>query len=277
VADVSTTSMSPHVAYDVKVDVFDSNTLEDLTTITVILFYDANGTYVAGDEGGADAAATHATFTWTEATSTFAETGPGGTWAISDALSSEPPLTGPVGTFEFRITIGDVATQTVNPARWHVYAIATDGASPDSDTAEGLTTEWYGAITINTTSVAWTTVTPNMDWTDSDAAVSVTYVSNGHYHKAIKSDSATWTGVSNATQVNSASPGQQQFALKATDSATELDAVLFLTTYTDIGESATQTDEDGVDDVANTIWLKTGTPFTTGTYSGTIYYQIAMS
>ena len=277
VADVSTSSMTPQVAYDVKVDVYDSNTLNDLTTITVILFYDANGTYLAGDESGSDADEDQATFTWTQATGTFAKTGPDGTWAISDGDSVEPTLTDPTGTFEFRITIGDVATQTVDPARWHVYAIATDGFSPDSDTAENLTMQWYGAITIITGSVAWTTVTPGMDWTASDDPVEVTYISNGHYHKAIKSNAAAWTGGDGATQVDSDSPGQQQFALKATDSATELDAVRFLTSYVDIGESATQTDEDGVDDVANTIWLKTGTPFTTGTYSGTIYYQIAMS
>jgi hypothetical protein len=277
VADVSTTSMSPHVAYDVKVDVYDTNTLNDLTTITVILFYDADGTYSAGEQVGADAEATHATFTWTQLTDTFAKTGPAGSWDIDDGNSVTPTLTDAVGTFEFRITIGDVATQTVDPARWHVYAVATDGSSPDSDTAEGLTTEWYGAITINTGSVAWTTVTPGMDWTDCDAAISVTYVSNGQYYKAIKSDSATWTGVANATQVDSDTPGQQQFALKATDSTTELDAVRFLTTYVDIGVSASQTTELGTDDDSNTIWLKTGTPFTTGTYSGTIFFQISDS
>jgi hypothetical protein len=275
VADVSTGSMTPHVAYDVKVGVWNSNTLNDLTTVTVILFYDADGTYAAGEESGLDAEADQATFTWTQATSTFAKTGPSGTWAISDPASSEPTLTASTGIFEFRITIGDAATQTVNPARWHVYAVATDGSLPDSDTEENLTMQWYGAITVNTASVAWATVTPNMDWTPSDAAVSVKYVSNGHFHKAIKSLAASWTGGLGATQVDSDSPGQQEFALKATDSATEVDAVRFLTTYTDIGVSATQTTESGTTEINNTIWLKTGTPFVTGTYSGTIYYQIA--
>jgi hypothetical protein len=275
VADVSTTSMTPHVEYDVKVDVFNSNTLNDLTTITVILFYDADGTYSVDEEIGADVEETHATFTWTQATSTFAKTGPSGTWDIDGLNSVEPTLTDETGTFEFRITIGDVATETVDPARWHVYAVATDGLSPDSNTAENLTMQWYGAITINTASVAWSTVTPNMDWTASDDPVSVTYVSNGHYHKAVKSNAAAWTGGDGATQVDSDSPGQQEFALEATDSATVGEAVRFFTSYVDIGESATQTTELGTTDPNNTIWLKTGTPFTTGTYSGTIYYQIA--
>jgi hypothetical protein len=252
VPDVSTTSMTPQVAYDVKVGVWNSNTLNDLTTVTVILFYDADGTYAAGEESGANAEATRATFVWTNATDNFT-----------------------TGIFEFRITIGDVATQTVDPARWHVYAVATDGASPASDTAQGLTMQWYGAITVNTASVAWTSALPGMDYSASDAAVSVTYVSNGHFHKAIKSDAASWTGGVGATQVNSDNPGQQEFALRATDSATYGDAVLFFTSYVGIGESATQTAESGTLETANTIWLKTGTPFVTGTYSGAIYYQIA--
>ena len=270
--DNETTSLTPHTAYHIKVGVSNSNTLDDLTTVTVYVFYDSDGTYTPGEELVPDAQATHATFTWTNSSQTFAETGPAGTWACDNSSSVQPTLTAPSGIFEFHITVGDVATQTVNSAKWHIYAVATDGTSPGHNTEQNLTMQWYGAITMNTATVQWSSATPGMVYTASDSPVSVKYVANGHYHKKIEALSSSWLG---ATLVDSDSPGQQQFALQATDSATLGDAVRLFTSYRDIGESATQTTEAGSQDDSNTIWLNTGTPFTTGMYSGAIYYQIS--
>ena len=267
-----TTSMTPHSDYHVKIGVSNSNTMNDLTTVSFILFYDSDGTYTDNEEVGGNAAATHATFTWTNSTDTFAKDGPTGTWSCNTTDSLAPSMGAPNGIFEFHITTGDVATETVGAAHWHIHAVATDGTSPDDGTKLNLTMQWYGAITINTANVSWANANPGMDYAASDATVSVTYVSNGHFHKAIKSDTDSWSG---ATQVDNDSPGQQQFALKATDSDTYGEAIRFFTSYLDIGESAIQTVEAPTPETTNTIWLKTGTPFTTGTYSGAIYYQIS--
>jgi len=40
-------------------------------------------------------------------------------------------------------------------------------------------------------------------------------------------------------------------------------------------DTGTQTSESGNTEASNSLWLRLGTPFTTATYSGTIYYQIA--
>ena len=46
-------------------------------------------------------------------------------------------------------------------------------------------------------------------------------------------------------------------------------------TYVTIDDTGTQTGESGDTVATNTLWLKTGTPFPSDSYSGTIYHSIA--
>ena len=107
------TTMDPLVEYDVRVDVTDSNTLDDLDTLTVTIYYDADGTYSAAQVPGTGDTQTAAILTWTTP-STWAIDGVsgGGSWSINSGSCVAPTLTNSSGTFQFVFTPGKVATET---------------------------------------------------------------------------------------------------------------------------------------------------------------------
>ena len=49
IGGIDATSMTPQVEYYVNVTVSDANKLNDLTNVTVTIFYDADGSYAPGD------------------------------------------------------------------------------------------------------------------------------------------------------------------------------------------------------------------------------------
>ena len=92
----ATDTMTPLVQYNVKVAVTDNNTLDDLSTVTVYLYHDADGTYDTGDRPGAGNTQTCAILTW----------------AIVSGSYTAPTLTISSGTYEFNFTPGKVSTET---------------------------------------------------------------------------------------------------------------------------------------------------------------------
>jgi len=277
----TTTSMTPQVEYNAKVYVEDANSLDDLNTVTVRVFYDSNGTYASGDETGAANTQTLAILTWTNATPNTWTADPSAstTWTIEDGSCVEPTLTGTSGTFEFHFKPGKVATETAGSDKWHLYASADDGGgTPSTDTDENKTMNWFGEITVNTASVDWGILSAGDDFGDTtkETGISVTYLSNGAYDEQIAS-SSQWTGSShNADLETTGSPAENEFSLKAYDADTLVSAVLIdaSPTYTTIDDTGTLTGESGDTVATNTLWLKLGAPFASDTYSGTIYYQI---
>ncbi|MBA7631203.1 hypothetical protein ES703_38731 [subsurface metagenome] len=282
--EVAVTAMTPQVEYNVKVDVTDANTLDDLSTVEVTIFYDADGTYAAGEETGAADTQTRAILTCTVAATPTWSIDPSAstTWVLVEANCVQPALTGTSDTFEFHFKAGKVATETVAPARWHIYAEADDGGgTPGSNTLENRTMNWYGEITVNTASVDWGTVNPGLDFGDvgsDETGISVTYIANGAYDEKVAA-TGTWTGGSgNATlDATGTCASADEFALKADDTATLASAVLVTAspTYVAIDDTGVQTAEAGDTVAINTLWLKLATIFSEDTYSGTIYYQIA--
>lgn len=268
-APAEVTEMSPHTDFHVKVDITNTSGLDKLSEVKVILFYESDGAYTAGDEVGSDAAADHATFIWTPA-GDFVLDGPSSTtWACDNSSSVVPAnLYVTNDSFEFHITVGDVATFTATTDTWYAYAIATDVEGTDDFVTGDLTMAWYGAIAAGA-SVSWLAAAPGTDYTQQD--VSVNYIANGDYVKSAKAD-ATWDA---ATLTDSDTLGANEFALKADDqNASEPDGTSRLTSsYESIGSDA-QTDEAGDTDTSG-LWLKLGSPFTKGTYTGTIYFQIS--
>lgn len=270
-----TTSMTPQVEYNIKVAVSDANTLADIDTVTVRVFYDANGTYAGGDEAGAADTQALAILTWTNPATFTIDPSSSTSWTTETSVT--PTLSASSGTFEFHFKPGMVSTETTGSAKWHVYAIADDGTATATGTDENNLMNWYGELTVNTASVDWGALAAGVDFeaTDTDETdISVTYISNGAYDEQISS-SATWTP--DATlDVTGATSGANEFSLKADDTTTFASAVFVTasTTYVTLDDTGVQTAEAGDTVTANTIWLKLSSTFVNDTYSGSIYYKI---
>ena len=267
-ASVAVTTMAPHTPFHVKVDITNTNGLDKITQIDVILFYESDGTYDSSDEGGSNAAADQATLRWTPAAD-FVLAGPGSTtWACDNSSSVEPAnLAVPNGSFQFHVTIGDVATHTAT-GKWFAYAVATDASISPHFHGSALDMSWYGAIAADA-SVTWTAAAPGTDYTQQD--VSVNYIANGDYVKSARA-SATWGA---ATLTDSDTLVSNEFALKVDDQNSDepIGSSRVTSSYESIGSDG-QTDELG-DTNTSGLWLKLGSPFTKGTYNGTVYLQIS--
>ena len=271
-APAEVTEMSPHTDFHVKVDITNTSGLDKLSEVKVILFYESDGAYTAGDEVGSDAAADHATFKWTPGSGgVFEIVGPlSTTWDCSDAGSIEPSnLLVTEDAFEFHITVGDVATFTATTDHWYAYAIATDVEGTDAFVTGDLTMAWYGAIAAGA-SVTWAAAAPGTGYTQQD--VSVNYIANGDYVKSARA-SATWG--TTATLTDSDTLGANEFALKVDDQnlSEPAGSSRVTSSYESIGSDG-QTTELGDTDTSG-LWLKLGAPFTKGTYAGTVYLQIS--
>lgn len=276
---ISPSAMSPQQEWTtITVPVKDTNTLADVNEVKVKLFYDSAGTD-PGEAGFSANVQTCAVLTWTRGGVPEWTIAPGSTtWAINTAGSSKPADSATQGNWVFSFKVGKVATHSPGTDDWDIYAKATDAASGSGeDYLRDTEMNWYGEITVNTSGVDWGNVALGSGFTD-DATnrvnVSVTYICNGNYNKQIKA-SSPWGGASTVTLVASETPGAGEFSLKADDDLTLAAAVLVSTGYTTFA-TGTQTDESGVTEASNGIWLKTGPSGITGgvAYDGTIYYAI---
>jgi hypothetical protein len=174
-----------------------------------------------------------------------------------------------------------VSTETAGPAVWQLWAKATDdgGQAATNYDISPPTMNWYGEITVNTPSVDWGTVDLGTGFADSTnelANISVTYISNGDYDQAVKSD-ATWTGGSynGAFDATGTCDDAQEFSLLAYDADTFGSAVQVDTFGVSIDATGTQTGETGNVVATNTLWLRLASVFGIDTYSGNITYIIA--
>jgi len=276
----TTTYMSPQMEYNIQVEVSDANTLGDLNTVTVTIFYDADGGYSDDEVAGAADNQTRAILTWTNNGGSWSiepSAGTGTSWVLGSCVA--PDLGASTDIFEFYFKPGKVATETITPAKWHIYAEAYDGTATANNTNQNNNMNWYGEITVPSETVDWSELIPGTDFGDEtkQTGISVNYTANGLYYEKVAS-SANWTSNSdNATLDVSGNPtNTNEFSLKADDTATLLTAVLVTaeSTYVTIDDTGTQTTEDG-DITTNTLWLKLSTVFLAETYSGKIYFQIA--
>ncbi len=272
------TTMTPQVEYNVKVNITDNDTLNDLSTVKVTLYYDSDGNYSAGEVPTSGNTQTCAILTWTNGSGWSIDPSAGTTWVLVSGSCVAPTLTDTTGTFEFHFKPGKVATETTGSARWHIYAKATDSTARTGDNYRaGLNMNWYGEITGVSASVNFGTVA--LGSTDViSGTVSATYISNGAYDEQVKS-SATWVGQTSGavlTLNTSGSPGAGEIALKADDDSTlEGAAQVLSASYVTMDDTGTQTSESG-DTVPNHLWLALGSSgIPAEEYQGTIYYRIA--
>ena len=283
------TSMTPGTAYRARIVVTDANTVNDTAQVRVALVFDSNDSDPVTDPGETGNTHTLACLKWVKSPDTWSISPTGGTpattWSITSGNCTKPSdMTLSTGTWEFYFTVGKVATEGTGgngTAGWDLFGEVNDEGTPvemwgDRD----LAMDWYGEVSVNTASVDWGSVSPGMDFGEGDPSeevnINVTYLANGNYTEKVGA-SQNWTSVSgNATLNIAASPGADEFSLKADDTTNLTSAVNVTTspTYTTIA-TGTQTDDDGNDVTTNSLWLKLGTPFTDATYTGTIYYQVA--
>lgn len=275
----STTTMTPQVQYNVKVAVTDNNTLDDLTTVKVYIYYDADGTYDAGDRPGAGNTQTCAILTWTNPNTWEIDPNASTTWAVVSGSCSAPSLSGSTGTFQFHFKPGKVATESPGADEWHIYAVANDGTATGDNYLENLEMNWYGEITGVTATSSFGTVSLGATAVIS-GTISATYIANGAYDEQVKS-SATWTGQTTSTELtlytSGTTPGSAEFALLADDDGTVAGAVQVLSAgYATIDDTGSQTGETGDTVSNNHLWLWVGSSgIPAEEYQGTIYFKIA--
>ena len=272
------TTMTPQTEHAVKVTVTDNDTLNDLSTIKVTIFYDSDGDNDPADVPASGDTQNAAILTCTVGATPSWQIDPSAstTWQLVTANCVQPTLTNSTGDFWFHFKPGKVATKALD---WDAYAVADDGGGTPGTLydSSGYDMNWYGEITVNTSGVDWGNVGLGSGFTDDTTNrvnASVTYICNGNYNKQIKA-SSPW-GTSPTVALNpSGTPGDDEFSLRADDDLTLDGAVLVSTAYATFG-TGTQTDEGGATEVNNGIWLKTGPSGITGgvAYDGTIYYAI---
>jgi len=277
------TSMTPQVEYYVKVTVSDANTLDDLNTVKVWIYWDEDGTFNSGQKVEGNTS-TGASITWTNADPDTWVINPSAstTWALVEGNCSSPTLTAASGDFEFNFKPGKVAKESPGADEWHIYAEAYDGATTGNNNQEGREMNWYGEINVVTATVDWGNVDAGLAFGEGDpseeAGIDVVYIANGAYDEQI-SATTTWTSAGagpDATLDTDGTPSAaNSFSLKADDTATMGSEVNVSGAYQTIDDAGTITGESGNDENANSIWLSLHATFVIDTYSGTIYYQIA--
>jgi hypothetical protein len=272
--------MSPQTEYYIRVPVTDANSLDDLTTIEVTIYYDADGVYAYGEMPHAGDTQTCAIFTWNNAADSWTIDAGGGatTWSIVTANCSAPSMLATTGNFDFHFKPGKVAKWNEGPSQWHIYAIASDATDTGTRNATGYTVSWYGEIFSMTPSVHWASVSLNDSNVTADTYVSSTIIANGNYSGQIKSTSP-WSinGSVNASLNAAGTPGDKEFSLKAEGMGNLSAAMQVSTVYTTFSNGGSITDDIGYIYPNNALWLTVGpTGLIPGTYTGVITYKIVL-
>jgi hypothetical protein len=290
---LTSSSMTPQNSYTVTVNVSDPDSIDDVTQLVLKLWHDTDNTTISESEfntATADAQEA-AVFTWTKNGSSASApvlTPSGTTWSLDSYTvpSNTPHFSGTSFQWSFTFTVGKVATETTGSDSWQIGAVATDSASSTDFNydATDASMNWYGEISgLGAVSVDWGTIIAGIDFDDAGAQQSVpatiNYVANGAYDEKVKS-SGTWAGSSYTAHLDSSGTTNKpfvdnEFAIKANNTATLGSAVLINTTGVAIDTSGLQTTESGDSAGANTLWIKLDSTFDPDTYSGTITYIIA--
>ncbi|OGO45761.1 MAG: hypothetical protein A2Z05_05795 [Chloroflexi bacterium RBG_16_60_22] len=276
------TSLTPQTEYAVKVTVTDADTLNDLDTVKVTIFYDTDSDNDPADVPGTGDTRNAAILTCTVSGTPSWQIDPSAstTWVLESGSSVQPTLTNNTGDFWFHFRPGKVATES---ADWDAYAAADDGVNTPGTLydSSGYDMNWYGEVSIDTVSVTWGPAAPGTDFGDTtkQTGISVTYISNGSYYEKVSAGS-TWTSASGDATLNAGgNPGALEISIKAavTDNLTSAVLAPVYATYATIDDTGTPTGESGDVVATNTLWLKLGTPLYADTFSGTIYYMITDS
>ena len=291
--------ITPQLEYTVSVTASDVNTINDVSSVELKLWYDGDGGTPSEFEFDAVTADAQncATIVW-------AADDPGGTAYTGPTVLSPEPTTWSLGestlpqaegdgspgdfgltsfTFQFTFTVGKVATETTRSAKWQVAARVTDadGVTDFNYDSKAARMAFYGEISgLEGIAVDWGILNPGIDFLDTHSEqaleATVTYTANGPYHKMVKS-SDTWDGDSHIAKLDNQGNCKipQTFALKASDTPDLANAVLVNTRGTTIDDTGTATTEAGDSVNTHTLWIKLADTFEKDTYAGVITYLIS--
>jgi len=215
------TAMSPQVTYTVSVQVSDADTINDLSSVVLKLYYDTDGSTseTEFDSKLADSNGQNtAVITWTADepggnayTGSIALQPSGSSWRLGSCIlpqGGDGHRAGDFGsttfTFHFAFTVGKTAAETEDSAKWQIAARATDriGETGWKACADGTNMNFYGEIVVLPASGNGEDIEPEPEFVDMGLektyGVRVGYVANGAYDRKIRPDSAI---ASNSNQI----------------------------------------------------------------------------
>lgn len=281
-------SMTPQVQYWVKVTIADGNTISDVTSLKLQLFYNAasNGSMTAPSAPGDPEISV--LINWTKAGGATAvldpATGAACTWSIGTPVVPTV-LSAANGDWVFPIVVGKVATQTTpvpGVGQWDLYALATDSTSTTGALyTRGKAMYWYGEITVEDALIDFGEVIAGSGFAtgvNEVLDVGLLMIANGPFEAKVKSD-ASWVssqGVLVATlDATGLTSSPNQFALK-TQEGGELDGpgTVLVSSTPQVVCAEPITGEAGHHDDDDAWWLKLSALFTKESYSGAIIYTI---
>lgn len=298
------TSLTPLQTYYVKVSVTDNDKISDISLMKLKLFYTEGSSLPA--QTGSFADVTSGTeqytdlYTWDIDGGDTADAS-AGTWDISlpEPTTEEKATTS--HDFKYTVKIGPVAKETGTSDKWQIAAEAIDSSNYTSykaytagSSVYGLAMNWYGAITVPSTTVAWTNVKTGMGFEDAASAKEIfpsgspiKYVSNGNWSGGVKvkTENQAWstTGGKTVTLKTNHNNATNTFSLRASQMKSMPGSVVDETTQipeggttADLLQSGTMSEEAGWSYTYNALYLSLSSSITyPGTYSGVIHYQIA--
>ena len=151
------------VEYWVKVTVTDNNKLTDLDNVTYIIWGPSS------TEGGADSETNHYTFSYTQATDTWNEEGPGSADEHLVMGNCQDPADQQQTSGDFRLAfkLNKIAEHT-DTNTWTIKVIAYDDQeASDSDSSLDFGVNFYCEITVDDGTHGWSGLSPN----DSDILI----------------------------------------------------------------------------------------------------------
>ncbi len=288
--------------YKLAFTVTDTNSLNDIDTITVYIHYDSNSDNATVDaSGGSDDVNTQFKMIWTASTGLFTVGTVGSTtftdatdWALDASGSSAPsPLTADSGGWIFYFQIGKVATEAALAASgWDVYIAVVDD--------DGSTTTWdatladykmstYDEILVSPATVSFGTVTMATTGNAAGSTINATTIDNGSHKLQIYAD-GTWTADSESFELSletaTASAGDREIVLWGDGNETEGSVMAYAACVTatqqaktsaaklDIATGLTIRQSVSGTIVYSKVYLDLGTKIPVKTYSGTITYMV---
>ena len=252
-----------NVEYRIDFDIADTNTLEDLTLVTITIWGPSSS------KGGADADATHYTFTYTQTTDVWDETGPdggGNSHLVGGSCIDPADQTAGSGSFTLGFKLAKTAEHT-DTATWDVDITVTDddSNSDNDDTTITFGVNFYLELTVDDGSHGWSSLNPGATdqpiTTPVDGDIDLTVTANAAYDLETKGSGALTSGG------NTIALSNVKFHEDTLGSATTM-----TTDYQDIGGLISEP-AGAANPESFVLWLTVPNPQQDGTYTYTVYVQ----
>jgi len=248
--------------YRISLTLADDNTLEDIDDLEFIIWGPSS------TEGGADSDVDHYTFTYTQGTDAWDETGPdaGDEHLVSGNCVDPADQTEGSGTFTLAFKLHKTAEYSASTTGWSIKIIATDdSAATDTDATLFFGVNFYLEMTVDDATHSWSNLSPGdsqqtLD-TPVDADIDITVTANAAYDLQGKVSAAPTSGAYTIPLTN-----------LVIHEDTVGSAAALTAGYVDIGGlTAEAAGEDNAE--VFKLWLTVPNPQMDGSYTYTLYVQ----